>query len=159
MDPPLMNSSPSVSFAGFEHEFKTRNIPQSQLPVLPGENSNLPFEIFPYNSQYMGAFTNQLQRWYRFTSVPESMVPTSCWLVRKTGRADDWRLLECNESFLELLQSPVDRVSGIAFLDLVPPKFKSTTCELLQHIIRVCKIYSKSFCAQCTLFIKSFTFL
>jgi hypothetical protein len=116
---------------------KNRTQQQSSLPILPPQDCNLPQEIFPYTPTNIATPSRQLNCWYRFSSPPGTLIPTSCWLIRKTGRADDWRLLECNESFLQLLKTSPNDMQGIAFLDLVPPKFKSTTCETLQHIIRV----------------------
>jgi hypothetical protein len=70
---------------------------------------------------------------------PDHLVAVSSWLVTSVKCADDWRLLECNSAFLEMLDLPVESLtsSTLTFLHFVPIRYQSAASQLLRHIIIV----------------------
>ena len=114
------------------HEPADTGIPIiSQLPHPPLSSESLtscPKKYYPANP------------WYNFTGAQNSQA-SSVWLVQRFGRSDEWTLLECNQSFIDLIQKPIQYLnSSYTMLDLVPHRFKASTSELLQQIINVCPL-------------------
>ena len=124
-------SSPTSSdlFAEEDHD---------SLPLIP---NCLPAHLLSASSfhQFCQKETKLANIWYRFVEIENNQVPTSVWFVKKTGRADNWKLMECNQSFVDLIQENINLLSNsYSMIDLVPQRFKSSTSELLQQIINVC---------------------
>ena len=106
-----------------------------KLPSLP---KNLPPHILSYTSSDSKSTLLSVNKWYRFMDSTNESLPISCWVVRKMGRADDWRLLECNQAFIDLIKIPVAALSSsFSLTQLFPARFKSSNGELLQQIIHV----------------------
>jgi hypothetical protein len=118
--PPPMYPTPRPSERG--HSIQ-------ELPTLP---DTLPPHQISYNSDSH----RSVGTWYRFVEPAQNQLPASFWLVKRTGRADRWTLLECNQAFIQLIQlSPESLSSNFSVMDLVPTRFKSSTSELLQQIV------------------------
>lgn len=105
---------------------------KEDLPVLPYA---LPHHQFRVENASDPMPSARAGTWFRFVETQENLVPVSCWIVRSQGRADHWTLLECNQAFLDLIDSPQPLTSAFSVMDLVPQRFKSSTSELLQQII------------------------